>query len=341
MFGAERRHLILELVRANGAVAMRDIARAVDVSEVTARRDVDTLEKRGLLERRHGGAMMPGRGVGESLVLGGSATVSRAGMFGAERRHLIVEVVRANTAVSVHDLALAVNASEVTVRRDLSTLERRGLIQRARGGALLPGVAVHDPAPDESAEPNGPEKAAIATLAATMVGDGEAVMLGAGTTVFELAQRIAPLSRLTVLTNSMLVARAVARTPHVELVMTSGSVDAATFALVGSDAEKWMAGHRVSRAFISGAGLTLDRGLSSSHLASSGVERAIVGSAHEVVVLADHSKLGVETTYRVAPVARISHLVTDDSSDPTVIESLRAQGVHVHVAPRAEPAMAS
>ena len=341
MFGAERRHVILELVRAHGAVAMRDIARAVNVSEVTARRDVDTLERRGLLERRHGGAMMPGREGGESLVLGGSAKLPRTAMFGAERRHLIIEIVRANTVVSVHDLALAVNASEVTVRRDLSTLENRGLIQRAHGGALLPGVAVYEPAADESAEPYGREKAAIATLAATMVGDGDAIMLGAGTTVFELAQRLAPRSQLTVLTNSMLVARALARTPHVELVMTSGSVDAGTFALVGSDAEKWMAAHRVSRAFISGAGLTLDRGLSSSHLASSGVERAIVGSAREIVVLADHSKLGVETTYGVAPVARISHLVTDDWSDAAVIESFSAHGVHVHVAPRSEPAMAS
>jgi DeoR/GlpR family transcriptional regulator of sugar metabolism len=93
-----------------------------------------------------------------------------------------------------------------------------------------------------------------------------------------------------------------------------------------------MSDHRVSRAFISGGGLTIDRGLSNTHLALSGVDRAIVASARDVVVLADHSKLGVESTYRVAPIARINHLVTDDAHDSSVIDSLTAQGVTVHVA---------
>src|SRR5664279_5093186 len=99
MFGAERRQLILELVRAHGSVSMRDLAKAVNVSEVTVRRDVSALEWRGLLDRRHGGAMMPGRedgrddGESESLVLGDAATLPRTVMFGAERRRLICELV--------------------------------------------------------------------------------------------------------------------------------------------------------------------------------------------------------------------------------------------------------
>jgi DeoR/GlpR family transcriptional regulator of sugar metabolism len=349
MFGAERRQLILELVRAHGSVSMRDLAKAVNVSEVTVRRDVSALEWRGLLDRRHGGAMLPGREDGredsesESLVLGDAATLPRTVMFGAERRRLICELVRANKAVSLGDLARAVNVSETTVRRDLDTLEKRGVIQRTHGGAVLAQRAEglrYEPDTEAVQPPRVPEKAAIAALAATMVGDGEAIMVGAGTTAYEFAQRLAPTSPLTVLTNSMLVARALARTPHVELVLTSGSLDNSSLALVGSTAERWMAGHRVSRAFVSGTGLTADRGLSSSHLALSAVDRAMVGSAHEVIVLADHSKLGVETTYQVAPITRIDHLVTDDAPDTSVIESLQARGVRVHIAPPRRPVMA-
>jgi DeoR/GlpR family transcriptional regulator of sugar metabolism len=232
----------------------------------------------------------------------------------------------------------------MTVRRDLDTLEKRGVIQRTHGGAILAERVAdglpYQPATDAEQPPRAHEKAAIAALAATMVGSGEAIMVGAGTTAYEFARRLAPDSPLTVLTNSMLVARALARTPHVELVMTSGSLDNSSLALVGSTAERWMAGHRVSRAFVSGTGLTAARGLSSSHLALSAVDRAMVGSAQEVVVLADHTKLGVETTYQVAPTPRIDHLVTDDAPDTAVIESLRARGVHVHVAPPRRPAMA-
>jgi DeoR/GlpR family transcriptional regulator of sugar metabolism len=137
--GPERRQLILELVRAHGSVSMRDLAAEVNVSEVTVRRDVAALERRGLLDRRHGGAMVPGRedGESESLVLGDAATIPRTVMFGAERRRLICDLVRANKAVSLGDLARAVNVSEMTVRRDLDTLEKRGVIRRTHGGAIL------------------------------------------------------------------------------------------------------------------------------------------------------------------------------------------------------------
>ena len=340
MLGAERRQLILDLVRAQGAVSIHDLALNVGVSEVTVRRDVATLESRGLLDRSHGGAMLPGREYGETLVLGNASPAPRTTMFGAERRHLICEYVRANKVVSLRDLAQAVNASEVTVRRDLVALEKRGLIERAHGGAHLPDALICEPWPEDAPALRSSPKSAIAALAATLVGGGDAIMLGAGTTVYELAKQLAPRSPLTVLTNSMLVARALARTPQVELVMTRGSLDSSTLALVGSAAEQWMAGHRVSRAFISGGGVTTDRGLSNTHLALSGVDRAIVRSAQEVVVLADHSKLGVESTYRVAPTARINHLVTDDVRDTSVIDSLSARGVTVHVTPPVEPAMA-
>lgn len=351
MFGAERRQLILELVRAQGAVSIRDLAMAVNASEVTVRRDVTTLESRGLLDRSHGGALLPDGELGgallsnrepggtaqpergETLVLGEAAGPARTTMFGAERRRLICEYVRANRVVSLRDLAAAVNASEVTVRRDLVTLERQGLIERAHGGAQLPDALIIEPWPTAPPDPETTAKSAIATLAATLVGDATAIMLGAGTTVYELARRLAPRSPLTVLTNSMLVARALARTPNVELVMTRGSLDNSTLALVGSAAEHWIAGQRVTRAFVSGGGLTTERGLSSTHLAVSEVERAIVGSAKELVVLADHTKLGVESTYPVAPVTRIHHLVTDTSGDTSVLESLSSRGVHVHVAP--------
>ncbi|WP_263731005.1 DeoR family transcriptional regulator [Cellulomonas sp. SG140] len=353
MFGAERRQLILELVRAQGAVSIRDLAMAVNASEVTVRRDVTTLESRGLLDRSHGGALLPDGELGgtlrqnrepggapqqdgergETLVLGEAAGPARTTMFGAERRRLICEYVRANRVVSLRDLAAAVNASEVTVRRDLVTLERQGLIERAHGGAQLPDALIIEPWPTAPPDPETTAKSAIAALAATLVGDATAIMLGAGTTVYELARRLAPRSPLTVLTNSMLVARALARTPNVELVMTRGSLDNSTLALVGSAAEHWIAGQRVTRAFVSGGGLTTERGLSSTHLAVSEVERAIVGSAKELVVLADHTKLGVESTYPVAPVTRIDHLVTDTSGDTSVLESLSSRGVHVHVAP--------
>jgi DeoR/GlpR family transcriptional regulator of sugar metabolism len=298
---------------------------------------VSTLVSRGLLDRSFGGALAPEGAADVALEVNAGRT--GPAMFGAERRRLICEVVRANGVVSLRDLARVVQASEVTIRRDLVTLERQGLVQRRYGGAQLPDDLIFEPWPSTPADVTTTAKADIAALASTLVGDAPAIMLGAGTTVGQLARHLAPRSPLTVLTNSMLVARALARTPNVELVMTRGTLDNSTSALVGSAAERWMAGQRVGRAFVSGAGLTAERGLSNTHLALSGVERVIVESAQDVVVLADHSKLGVESTYPVAPLDRIGHLVTDSSTDRGFLDSLSSHGVQVHVAPRAEPVL--
>ncbi len=330
MFGAERRQRLLDLVRTRSAVSIRELAVALDASEATIRRDVTTMANRGVLVHRHGGAMLPG------VEFGGDAGPRpdqplNESMFGAQRRRLICEVVSSRKAVSLRELAQAVNSSEATVRRDLVTLERRGLVLRSHGGASIPNAL--DVAPWPRISSGVAAKARIATLAATLVGDGDAIMLGAGTTVEAFARSLTPGFPLKVLTNSILVARALAQTRNVELVMTGGVLDGSAHALVGHAAERWVAEHRVSRAFISGSGLTIGRGLSGSDPALSAVDRAIVDSARSVVVLADHTKIGIDSPYDVAPVTRIRDLVTDGSSTDDVVESFAARGVSVHVTP--------
>jgi DeoR/GlpR family transcriptional regulator of sugar metabolism len=176
------------------------------------------------------------------------------------------------------------------------------------------------------------EKVAIAALAAGFVEEGDAVVLGAGTTTYELARQLARMSDLTVVTNSVLVAQALAAS-SVEVVMTGGSLRGSTLALLGSLAEEALARMRVRSAFLSGNGLTAERGLSTPVMASAGVDQAIVRCAKDVVVLADHTKIGVDTMFQTVPVESIRHLVTDEAADPGVLQSLTAKGVQVHVAP--------
>jgi DeoR/GlpR family transcriptional regulator of sugar metabolism len=228
-------------------------------------------------------------------------------------------------------LAEAVNATEATVRRDLVALEKRGMVLRSHGGASIPDALNLTPWPQLSGI--AAAKASIGSLTATMVGEGEAIMLGAGTTVQAFARSLAPTSPLTVLTHSILVARELAATPNVELVMTGGSLDGSAHALVGKAAETWISEHRVSRAYLSGTSLTLDRGLQGTNPALSAVARAIVQSARSVTVLADRSKFGAEGRFDVAPTARIDELVTDGTTDDRIVESLAAGGVKVHVTP--------
>jgi DeoR/GlpR family transcriptional regulator of sugar metabolism len=263
-------------------------------------------------------------------------------MFAALRRRLILERVRAQGSATLRDLAAEVDASEVTVRRDLRALEQEGLLVRRRGGATMPSDPVAAvPAP--SSPPHGhqaihrgppvtPEKRAIAELAATLVQDGDAVLLGAGTTTQQLADRLVGVRGLTVVTNSLLVGEALARSPHTGVVMTGGSLHGSTYALVGSAAEQSLAGLRVRRAFLSGDGLTTEWGLSTATMSAAGVDRAIALAAQEVLVLVDHTKLGTDSLIQTVPPERIAHLITDELADPVILERFTRAGVTVHVA---------
>ena len=253
-------------------------------------------------------------------------------MFAAERRQAILELVRSSGTVSLKDLARSVGCSEVTVRRDLQVLEAEGLLDRRRGGAAMIGALSHEPTYSEKSRLASREKVAIATLAVTLIDHGDAVALGAGTTTQELARQLTHVHDLTVVTNSVLAAAALAGAPHAEVIMTGGLLRGSTFALVGSAAERSLAELRVRRTFISGNGLSAERGLSTPNLAAAGVDRALARAAQEVVVLADRTKIGVDTMVQTVATGRIAHLVTDSGADPDVLDQLRTIGVTVHVA---------
>ncbi|WP_087926560.1 MULTISPECIES: DeoR/GlpR family DNA-binding transcription regulator [Streptomyces] len=258
-------------------------------------------------------------------------------VFAAERRQLILEMVRANGAVSLRELARVVQTSEVTVRRDVRALEAEGLLDRRHGGAVLPGGFTRESGFPQKSHLATAEKTAIADLAASFVEEGEAVVVGAGTTTQELARRLARVPGLTVVTNSLLVAQALAHANRVEVVMTGGTLRGSNYALVGSGAEQSLHGLRVTRAFLSGSGLTAERGLSTSNMLSASVDRALVQAAAEVVVLADHTKLGTDTMFQTVPTDVITRLVTDeppahDDRAATELQALADQGVHISVA---------
>lgn len=253
-------------------------------------------------------------------------------MFAAERRQRILEMMRTNGAVSLRELAQAVQSSEVTVRRDLRVLEGEGLLNRHHGGATLPGALSREPTYTQKAQVAAAEKAAIAQLAASLVEDGDAIVIGAGTTTQAFAQQLVRHAELAVVTNSLLVAEALGTAPRIEVVLTGGTLRGSIHALVGSAAEHSLAGLRVRRAFVSGNGLTPERGLSTPNMQVASVDRALAAAAEEIVVLADHTKIGVDTMVQTIATDDIDHLVTEDAAPTDVLDDLGTRGVRLHVA---------
>lgn len=253
-------------------------------------------------------------------------------MLAAERRRLIADTIRSRGVVSVAEMAQALGTTEITLRRDLRSMARDGLLVRTHGGAVLPAVLGHEPSYSEKAHQAAAEKEAIAGLAVKLVRPGDSILLGPGTTTLALARLLVSSPELTVVTNSLLVAQALMEAPHVEVILTGGTLRRSIHALVGPAAEEAVRLLRASQAFISGNGFSAERGLSTPSPIVAAMDRALAGAAQQVVVLADHTKIGQETMVQTVPAARVDMLITDSRARQRDLDAISAAGVEVKVA---------
>ncbi|UYM05152.1 DeoR/GlpR family DNA-binding transcription regulator [Solicola gregarius] len=254
-------------------------------------------------------------------------------MFAAERQRVILDHVRERGAVSIKDLAALVGSSEVTVRRDLKQLEAAGELRREHGGAVPAAEQPpREPTYAEKSRTASRQKSAIARLAAGFVQDGDAIVIGAGTTTMALAEQLRTRNELTVMTNSLLVAQAFADSPRIEVVLTGGMLRGSIFAVVGSAAERALSGLHADRTFLSGNGLTARNGLSTPNQMVAGVDRALAEAGNEVCVLADHTKIGRNSVIQTVPTEQIDALVTDALASGDELDLFRTAGARVHVA---------
>ncbi|HKW08151.1 MAG TPA: DeoR/GlpR family DNA-binding transcription regulator [Candidatus Dormibacteraeota bacterium] len=253
-------------------------------------------------------------------------------MLAVERRRLIADNLRVRGVVSVGEMAEALRTSEITVRRDMRAMAKDGLLVRAHGGAVLPSAIGHEPSYSEKAHQAGAEKASIARLALEMIMPGDSIVVGPGTTTLALARLLGDVQELTVVTNSLLVAQALMPSTKVEVIITGGTLRRSIHALVGPSAEDSVRALRASKTFMSGNGFTAERGLSTPSPLVAATDRALAGAAQQVVVLADHTKIGQDTMCQTVPVARVGTLITDSRADPVVLGAIREAGVDVRVA---------
>lgn len=240
-------------------------------------------------------------------------------MLARQRQDRILTDVRAHGAVRVADLVEQLDVSEMTVRRDITELDRAGLVRRVHGGAVAPDAAgrpTDEPGFEAKSTWAPAEKDAIAALAATTIEPGQAIALSAGTTTHLLARRIAAdpaLRPLTVVTNSLPVAetlhRAVTGAGPLDVILTGGSRTPSD-ALVGPVADAALATLRVDRLFLGVHGLD-EAGLMTPNLAEAATDRALLHCAAAVTVLADHTKWGVVGLARIAALADVDLLVSD------------------------------
>lgn len=255
-------------------------------------------------------------------------------MYAEERQQAMARLVSERGRVSVATLASEYDVTTETVRRDLSLLERVGLVRRVHGGAVpSESLAVIEAAVGERDTAHTEQKELIARAAlALLPPPGSTILVDAGTTTARLAALLPRDHRLVVVTHAVPVAARLAGLPHIELHLLPGRVRHTTQAAVGSETVSALGRIRADVAFLGTNAVTAGHGLSTPHREEAAAKSAMVAAARRVVALADSSKVGQEATIRFAELAEVDVLVTDSGLSKADRRSLAAAGPEVVVA---------
>lgn len=255
-----------------------------------------------------------------------------------ERHRLIAEWVNQKRGISRKELSERLNVSEMTIWRDLKILEKKGVVNRVRGGAI--GAAsdgsskmLLEPQFEAKQDIHRQEKYQIAGYAAThFVEDGDIIILEGGTTVTNMIAFLNQ-SRLTVLTNGLnLLTMAANLVPRITLISSGGLLREISHTFVGPQAERFFTEMRAKKFFMSATGLTLDGGLTDPNPLEIQVKNAMRRSAEKIIVLLDSSKFGNQSLTPIMRLHEIDVLITDAGAPADVLDELRQMGVDVHIA---------
>lgn len=250
-------------------------------------------------------------------------------MYAEERQQEILQRARAAGRVDVVRLADDLDVTSETIRRDLTVLERAGVLRRVHGGAIPierlgfePEVAARDAV-------RTAEKERIAKAASAELPEGGAVIIDAGTTTSRLVDRFPTEPDFTVVVNSPPLATALATRPNLTVILLGGRVRRRTLATVDDMGLNPLANFHVDVAFMATNGLSIERGLTTPDPAEASVKRAMIRAARRTVLLADHTKVGNDHFARFGLLDDVDLLITDSGLNDAVTRELEQAGLRI------------
>ncbi|MFQ5772974.1 MAG: DeoR/GlpR family DNA-binding transcription regulator [Kiloniellaceae bacterium] len=252
-------------------------------------------------------------------------------MHRSARHAAIMKALGMHGTCTVAGMALQLEVSGETIRRDIKTMASKGLVERVHGGAVLPDL-FREPDFQKRLSRNAEAKKAIARAAATQVRRGESLMLDTGSTTAYVARALTGHSDLMVVTNCADIAHTLAANSRNKVYLAGGEFRADDGAIFGASAIRFVEQFRVRTAILSIAAIHLDGGFVDFHLSEAEFSQAVMRQAGRVMIVADHSKFAARAPVRVCDFADVDVLVTERAPPPPFAERLSEAGVRVLIA---------
>lgn len=247
------------------------------------------------------------------------------------RRRKILEILNRDGQVRVTDLSQELAATPVTIRSDLSALERDGYLERIPGGAVQTVKNYYNLEFQQRKQAGSTVKKRLAAVVAEMIHDGDTLMINSGTTTYEVAVELKKHKNLNIVTNSLSVAVELGAHPTFRVILLGGDINAQYAFTYGSDAQEQLKKYRADYAILSMDGVCPDLGLTTYHAEEALMDRMMLERSKRTIVAAESRKIGREGFSHVCDATGLGCLVTDGGADSELLARFRSLGVDVHV----------
>lgn len=256
------------------------------------------------------------------------------GLLSEPRRRRILEWIQEEGSARVRDLALAFQVSEATIRQDLERLETEGVITREHGGAFLNPITSPAGSMVLHHQENMDKKRRIGALAASLVKDGETLILDAGTTTTEIAMRLTSRRDLTLITNALNIAIILGAVPTFAVHMPGGQFKSPTLSLSGDKCVEYFSNVFAGKLFLATAGVGLESGLTYPSFADLQLKEAMIKAAERVYLVADSTKINKSSFTRLGSLDVIHSFITDDGISDADAKEFERRGIELLIAPK-------
>jgi len=249
-----------------------------------------------------------------------------------DRHQLILQKLQENGKVDIQELSDALQVSGVTIRKDLKLLEEKKLLYRTKGGGSTQNPYTVERPINEKEFIKTEEKKKIAKAAEALIGMNDSIIIGSGTTAFELTRYLHPSKHITVITPALKVALELCNRPFVDVLQIGGLIHQTSSSAAGSFAERLLDDISCGVLFIGVDGIDMEFGLSITNLAEASLNMKMINLAQTVVIMADSSKFNRRGIGRICSLEQVDYIITDNLISADTVKTLKEHGVKVIIA---------
>lgn len=250
-----------------------------------------------------------------------------------ERQSIILDLLMHQDSILVTELSDHLNVSSVTIRKDLTELERKKKLYRNHGKAILIDPYSENKNVSEKEKLHVDEKRAIGAMAASLITPKDSILIASGTTMHALARNIHSSDKLTVITASLEVACILANDHNIDIIQLGGMLRHSSLSVIGKYAEAALADFSCSKLFIGVDGIDLDFGITTTDMMEASLNRVMIQTAQKTIVLADSSKFGRRGFSKIVDMKDVDHIITDSKITAKTAKSIEEMGIELTIVP--------